>query len=782
MPGMPNMPNWLRGADRARGRAFALAGTAIIAAAGMSLLSAANGETARASLAVTTTIVVITSVLIVAPSLRRLLPALVGLVLVAGPAMVIASALMSAAATLGVPFDVATTRLAAVLGWFLALAGLVPVVRRLGSPRMPTWLALLIASPLCAVAAIVALTWRAGAGGARTAMHFSFLYRAEDNATWVSHTQAVLRTGHLPGAGNSEYWQYSPTSSVPGLLGNIALRGRPSDGEDLIRTAVDLTLANQLLCVLVAAGVLLTALMSAFVLSDEKRRPPAFGSLLISTIAVGAGSSILAAAPILHAGHLSLGWANVGLSTMTILALLTLRSPGILDRVFGVFATASCAFFAAGSWPYALLTPVVFGILLVWFRRTGFRVGSGRPLGQRSTVWPIAGAVAFAAVLAGAPQVLSALRVTGVRSLSQAEGGVPEMEPTTLALAVGLTLAAAAIAYRRQDLLNTLVTMLAAAASTSVALIYLGGVLPGDQGTYPLVKSLHLLVAVLPVTTAALVPFVLHATHRRVLLVGTLVASTLLTTSPTFGAVLNLWSTMDDLEPDTASRLLSLSVAGASGSRAVCQPSPYVGPLENYACQRWADALSRDQPVGTAKFRLAVLEEKGYAPGAWASAQQTGFLEGAEVRAASEIFTGDCIPAEMVAPSTSSQLALRSTPLPGAQTRAERVGSIDNIQVCRDRLVIFGWAPFDHAEEQLTIWSNQRLRVFRAVRTPRPDVVAALGDPSVVDPGFIVEVERPSRPHRGIPSVCLGTTDASLVAGSSPEACSRAAAPLARNK
>ena len=209
--------------------ALPLAGASLVVTAVLAVVYEAGLLSIALSALLTLLLVAVASVLYLGYRPRRLPASLLGMAMAAAPAVILATALMTGPAHLGVPITVITTRLAAVAGWWLSLAIMRPLVDRLGSPRMPVWRASLIFAPALIVAGMCAYAWRGGDGATKTAQRFALLFKTEDNAAWVSHAYAMLRNGHLPRTAlESEYYTYSSVSSMPGVLADVALRDRPA--------------------------------------------------------------------------------------------------------------------------------------------------------------------------------------------------------------------------------------------------------------------------------------------------------------------------------------------------------------------------------------------------------------------------------------------------------------------------------------------------------------------------------------------------------------------------
>ena len=702
---------------------------------------------------------------------RHLLASAVGMVLSAAPALVLATGVMTLVTRLGVPFDVLSTRLAAVTGWWLAVIALGPVVRRLGTPRMPAWLAALLSSPLLVVVALCGLAWNTGQSGTRAAQRFVFLFRFEDNAAWVSHAAALLRNGHIPqNVSESEYFGYSPVSSIPGVLTETALQGRPT-GRAVFYTTIDVTMANQLLAVVVAAGLVMLAFLIALVNVDSDRRPPLVGTLLLSVVLAGVGASVLAASPLITAGHMSLAWANDGIVLTGLLAFLALRAESRAEFVPLLVAAGLAAYVTGGSWAFVVLTPVTFGVLMLSLRKTGLRSAPARPLGGVARVASLSAVIITAAVVAAAPQFISSLSAVGLQKLSGAEGGIAPVEPLTLALVALVALATAAIGYRREETFSIVSALMIAASCTAAGLVYLSQVVPGTNPTYSLTKSLYVVLAVSMLGVAGLLARASTTRFSRVVVVGVLVASVLITTSPTFGGVLKLWGTAHELDPAMGQRFLALASRSAGSEHVVCQPSPYIAALDNYMCNRWADSLSRKQ-LGS-DFRLSVLGEGGSAPAAWAKAKSDGYLRHATVVNAAEVETGRCVPSEVTAASVRGGgpvLRVRAKPVRNVDL-GSAVGGINSVQECTHSVVVIGWAPFSRPDEVLNAWAGRAVRPRTIVRNDRPEVRQAAGNGSLVNPGFVLVF----RKTPGLASrLCLQWAGPHhpLIKGSHPRGCS----------
>ena len=227
------------------------------------------------SAAVTAVVVLGASILFLGYLPRRLPVSLLGVALAAAPSLVLATALLTVPAHFGLPITVFSTRLAAVCGWWLALTVLRPLVDRIGSPRMPAWRAVLIFAPAFVVLGMCGFAWRGGDGLTTTAQRFAFLFKTEDNATWMSHAYSLLRHGHLPlSVFESEYYAYSSASSIPGVMVDVALRDRPSTHGTAVYAAIDVTMANELLSIAVAGALLAAGLLVALLHFDGEERPP----------------------------------------------------------------------------------------------------------------------------------------------------------------------------------------------------------------------------------------------------------------------------------------------------------------------------------------------------------------------------------------------------------------------------------------------------------------------------------------------------------------------------
>lgn len=751
--------------------ALPLAGASFVVTFVLALCSDTGLLSVGLSAAVTLILVLAASILYLGFLPRRLLASTLGLVLTAAPALVLATALLSAPAHLGVPITVLTTRLAAVGGWWLALVLMRPLVDRLGSARMPVWRAWLIVAPALVVAGMCAYAWRGGDGATKTAQRFAFLFKTEDNAAWVSHAYALLRNGHLPRTVvESEYYTYSALSSMPGVLADVALRGRPASHAATAYAAIDVTLVNELLAITVAGALLALALLAALVLFDREQRPPSLGIALLSLAVTGVGASVVAGTPLLLAGHLSLAWADVALVAMALFVVVAIRAG--TWRAFAPSFGAAClaSYAAAGSWAYVIPTPIVFGILLITLRRSGLRERPGTPIGNGPRVVWLSVGVMAAGVVAAVPQFVDALRQVGLKGLSGALGGVAPVEAPTLAGAVLVGLAVAYVAYRWGDNLSLVVTLLMAAASTSAILVFLTGVLPENTPTYALTKSLYVMLALAALGVVALVAQASRSRHQRLLVVGALVIASLITTSPTFGSVIKWPNAVTEPDAGPTKSILRLVARGNAHHRVVCRPSPYQEPIDNYLCNRWTAALSPVQ--GTADFRLAVLNEPGSAPKAWAKYSANGFLKGATTGDAAEIMKGQCVP-------NGGPAGTYPARFPGLRVRVHAFrpkhplvlqGHVDAVRTCSRKVYVVGWAPFTEAKETLDVWAKGPVRVVRASRRERPDVQQRAGNGSLLSPGYVLVLRmRPDQADK----VCVSVNGSggSILGGSRSAGC-----------
>jgi hypothetical protein len=297
--------------------------------------------------------------------------------------------------------------------------------------------------------------------------------------------------------------------------------------------------------------------------------------------------------------------------------------------------------------------------------------------------------------------------------------------------------------------------------------VYLSGVLPDNTPTYALTKSLYVVLAITPLAAAALMAQGLQSDIRRIAFVGGIVASVMITISPSFGAELKLWGAMSEESPAMAQRLLDLSVRGATATHVVCQPSPYLDPVDNYLCNRWTESLSRVQQSGG--FRADVLNEGGAAPIAWAKAQSKGLLRDAVVGNASEVMFGACVPPGMSAAppeAVGKTLDVQTHPV-AAAARPLGVGSIDSVQECSRTVVIWGWAPFTNDRESLDVYADKAVSIRSVSRFDRPDVVQVTGDSTLVAPGFVIVLDGE---RLSMADICLVSRGASLP-GSSSDVC-----------
>jgi hypothetical protein len=721
--------------------AIPLAAASLVATTVLAGLYEARLLSVAVSALLTLLLLAVASVLYLGCRPRRLPASLLGMVMAVAPALLLATALMSAPAHLGVPISVVSARLAAVGGWWLSLAIMRPLVDRLGSTRMPVWRASLIYAPAVVVAGMCAFAWRGGDPATKTAQRFALLLKTEDNAAWVSHAYAMLRHGHLPrNALESEYFSYSSVSSVPGVLADVALRDRPVSHPATAYAAIDVTLANELLAIAAAGAILAAALLAALVLFDREQRPPSLGIALLSLAVTGVGASVVAATPLLLAGHLSLAWADVALVLMALFVVVAIRADSW--RTFGPPFAAACltAYAAAGSWVYVITTPIVFGILLISLRRSGLRERPGTRIGHGPRVVWLAVGLMVASVVAAVPQFVDALQQVGLKGLSGALGGVAPVEPLTLAGAVLAGLGAAYVAYRWADSLSLVVTLLMAAASTSAVLVFLTGVLPENTPTYALTKSLYVMLALASLAVVALVAQASRSRHQRLLVVGSLVIVSLITTSPTFGSVIKWPTAVGEPDPGPAQRILKLAAGGDGRHRVVCRPSPYQEPIDNYLCNRWTAAISPVQ--GTADFRLEVLKEPGAASDAWAKYTANGFLKGATVGDAAEIMSGKCVPNGGVAGTYPARYPKLDVRVRSFRAKHPLVlsGHVDAVRACGNKVYVVGWAPFAKATESLDVWADGPVQVLRAGRRERPDVQQRSGNGSLLSPGYVLEL------------------------------------------
>ena len=140
--------------------------------------------------------------------------------------------------------------------------------------------------PLFVVLALCWLTSNSGQARARIAQRYAFLFRVEDNAAvWVSYAAALLRNGHIPP-------ERAPSPSISGTprfppLGSAHANGAarsPHGQTSPLYTKVDVTMASQLLAVVVAAGLIVLAFIVSLVNVDGERRPPVAGTMLLAVV------------------------------------------------------------------------------------------------------------------------------------------------------------------------------------------------------------------------------------------------------------------------------------------------------------------------------------------------------------------------------------------------------------------------------------------------------------------------------------------------------------------
>jgi hypothetical protein len=712
-------------------------GTTLILTLGLERLSNAGYTSIQTSAVVTVCLVIAASLMDLRGNGSTLGSHILAILLLPAPTVLLAASIITIAGRRGLPIDVGTTRLSLVGAWWLALTVLRPLIARLGSRRLPLSLAGLVLSPVAGILAIAAYTWNTGPHTNRTAQRLQFLYQFEDNAAWVSHAFSVLRHGHLPRTGaESEYFGYSPLSSMPGLTGDIALRGAPSKHAATAFAAVDVTVGNELLAVVVAAGLLATIFLAAIAWSPGTMVPTRASAFLLSATLIGVGSSISAATPILLVGHMSLAWANVALLLLALVVVLAMKAATWQSFLPVFVAACLAAYAAAGSWVFLAGTPVAFAIFLVTVHRLRPRDASAEPIGARTFI--LAAGIIIASCLAAFPQLRQSMSAAGISGLAGAQGGVAPVEPLSLAGAIAIGFGAGVLAYWRANLLAHISILLFAAASSSAMLVFLSGVIPGNSPTYSLTKSLYVVLALAPLAAAPLFAQALVSTNWRPLVVGVLAASTLVTTSPTFGSVIKWPDALAKSHPVAAYGILRLSTQGADSTRIVCQPNASIAPYDSYLCNRWASALSATQ--GTAEFRLLAMQEGGSAPLEWAKAERNGYLRGATVKDASEVVTGQCISAQVVkSPPAGPKLAISVSPT--TQPGLPRAGQIDVVQHCSNRLGVVGWAPFTKANATLSVWADGPVRLISAERISRPDVLATPGNQKLVAPGFSIVLD-----------------------------------------
>ena len=653
--------------------------------------------------------------------------------------MIFATSILTIGARLGLPINVVTTRVSGVGAWWLALVILRPLIASMGSKQIPLRLVVTVTSPTAAVVGLAALGWNSGDKGASTAQRFSYLYPAEDNAAWVSHAYAILRHGHLPsGPSQSGYFSYSALSSMPGLIGDIALRGRPSTPTTIAYAAVDVTVANGLLAVAAAAALLGTIFVAGLMWTHGTRSVSLLGVFLCSVLLIGGGTSILASSPALI-GHASLAWADVALLLLGFTVVLAIKARNWVEFAPACAAAGLAVYAATGSWSYNVATPVIFAILLVCFRKSGLRGDEAGPIGHGPRVVFLAVTIWFGAIVAAYPQVVGSIKVVGFKTLAEAGGGAIAVEPLTLVGALVVGLGGALLAYKRADSLALVSLFMIAASSASAALVFGTGVLPGIDPTYSLTKSLYIVEAISPLAAAALLAHLARSTFGRLLAVGALAASALITTSPAIGSLLTIPDVIAKTDPATAGRLLQLARVGADSPRIVCQPSPYIDTFQNYLCNRWADALSNEQTSGT--FRVDLYRKGNDAT--WAAAQKSGFLRGATIGDAAEIVTGTCMPPVTPAADYGGRLPkLGVTSVPsGGVTLPPRTGHIDTVRHCSTGLTIIGWAPFTEINDALSVWAAGPVKVISATRVDRPDVLLGRKGQGLIAPGFVVVLD-----------------------------------------
>lgn len=700
----------------------------------LGVLSSPGPVQAPITAAVTTVMVLVLSWLALRPCNPRAAVLLVAMVLAASPALIFAAAIVTFLARLGLPVDVVAARLSAVGGWWLALAALRPLTARLGSRELPLRLAGVVMAPTAVILGVVGFSWNAKSAGAP--QRLAYLYSSEDNAAWVSHAYAILRHGHLPkGIGESAYYSYSALSSMPGILGYVAVRGRPPNRASLAYDAVNITAANELLSVVASAAVVGLVFIAALLWTQASGRPALGGVFLWSSVLTVVGASIVATSPSLI-GHLSLAWAAVALILLGLMVVLAIQATSWWEFAPAGAAACVAAYAATGSWAYSVGTPVIFAVLLISIRKSGLRAAGAPPIGHGPRVIALGVGIIVTSLVAALSQIVGSLSLVGVEGLTGAEGGVVAVEPLTLVGALAVGLGAGALAYRRADPLALVAILLIASASVPAVLVFGSGVLPGNTPTYSLTKSLYIVLAVAPLAAAALLAHVARSAYGRLLVIGALVLSSLITTSPAFGSVLKLPGAFVNPDPGTAARILALTARGAESGRVVCQPSQYVSPFGNYQCNRWTDAMSPLQ--GTADFRLDVLHEAGAAPKTWAAAQASGYLRHATIGDAAEITTGRCIPD---IPTAVSRRKLDVTAAPTSVSLPPRTGHIDTMQRCAEGLTVIGWAPFTEVDDALNVWADGPVKVISAARVERPDVVGANKALHLLAPGFVIVLD-----------------------------------------
>ena len=163
-----------------------------------------------------------------------------------------------------------------------------------------------------------------------------------------------------------------------------------------------------------------------------------------------------------------------------------------------------------------------------------------------------------------------------------------------------------------------------------------------------------------------------------------------------------------------------------------------------------------------------MLAEPGAAPNAWKKFQDNGFLNGATVGNASELMTGKCVPS--AAPARFPDLRVRVRPFKPTRPLV-LLGHVDGVTQCAKTITVVGWAPFTGAKETLDVWAEGPVKVVRAVRQERPDVVAQPGNSGLQSPGYMLILRMlPAQKDQ----ICLSLNGAggSILGGSRAQGCS----------
>ena len=403
---------------------------------------------------------------------------------------------------------------------------------------------------------------------------------AEDSATWIAQSQAILRLGQAPSGGTES--DYPRTAASFGWVFEILTSGRPAPAQ-LVVSSVDAVFASWMLC---ACALGLVALVVMVLLLPRRLGPlggePVPTTALASTaVQLTAWSLVLL---LMAPQHLSLVWTGSAAAALVVISAAAGQARGFSPAACGALALVAAA--ASTSWPYGLVGLALSG--------AGLSIELWRRLGRR-------GLPAMACLMGGLGigvlDRVAAMRLTGATAASYlgqlgASGlslPVPPVLQAVLVAALGLAIMArVAPKWARVP-----VVALSTGLVLGAGLISATRPLPFGASAYAADKTIYLALLSLPLLLAVCCSWIIASAPRPVAWITLSALLLFLAVQQPTGAALAWGRAMHaESAKGTGQRLIAAAEAGVGFERTVCLPSDHQLPHQNYLCQRLMDAFS----------------------------------------------------------------------------------------------------------------------------------------------------------------------------------------------